>query len=147
MDGPAGKNERTWRAETGRTRPDDVCPKKLMAHGTSSRSLKVSDAFKSFVLDQLSSLGDVVPRSMFGGIGLYLSGVFFGIIAHDTLYLKVDAHNLADYKRAKMKPFKPFPDRPTSMKYYQVPIDVLESANDLVSWARKSVAAARASAP
>jgi TfoX/Sxy family transcriptional regulator of competence genes len=41
-----------------------------------------------------------------------------------------------------MKPFKPFPNRPTMMKYYAVPIDVLESAPELAIWARKSVAAA-----
>ena len=121
-----------------------------MARPASSRSLKVSlkvsDAFKAFALDQLSGLGDVVPRSMFGGVGLYLSGVFFGIIARDALYLKVDGHNLPDYKQAGMKPFKPFSDRPTTMKYYHVPVEVLESADELVSWARKSVAAAGRSA-
>ena len=111
-------------------------------HRPTSHSLKVSDAFKSFVLDQLSGLGDVIPRSMFGGVGLYLSGVFFGIIARDVLYLKVDEHNLPDYKRAKMRPFQPFSDRPTTMKYYEVPLEVLESPDELVSWARKSVAAA-----
>jgi DNA transformation protein len=102
----------------------------------------VTGAFKSFVLDQLSGLGGVTSRSMFGGVGLYASGVFFGILARDVLYLKVGAHNLADYKRARMKPFKPFANRPTSMKYYQVPAGVLENADELVSWAHKSVAAA-----
>ena len=104
------------------------------------------DAFRSFVLDQLSGLGDVVPRSMFGGVGLYVSGVFFGIIAKDVLYLKVDDQNRQDYTRVRMKPFKPFPDRSSSMKYYEVPIHVLESTDELVSWARKSVAAAERSA-
>lgn len=106
----------------------------------------MSDAFKSFVLDQLSGLGEVVAKSMFGGVGLYVSGVFFGIIARDVLYLKVDDQNRQDYTRLRMKPFKPFPDRPSSMKYYQVPIHVLESTDELVSWARKSVAAAERAA-
>jgi DNA transformation protein len=48
-----------------------------------SNSLRVSEAFKSFVIDQLSPLGDIVPRSMFGGVGLYSHGVFFGIMARD----------------------------------------------------------------
>ena len=60
-----------------------------------SRSLKVSDTFKAFVLDQLEELGDVTPKSMFGGVGLYHRGVFFGIIARDTLYLKVGDANRA----------------------------------------------------
>ena len=106
------------------------------------RSLKVTPAFRAFVLDQLDDLGDVVPRAMFGGVGLYCRGVFFGIIARDVLYLKVDAGNLPDYTRAGMKPFKPYADRSGTMRYYAVPLDVLESTRDLVEWARKAVAVA-----
>jgi DNA transformation protein and related proteins len=108
-----------------------------------SRSLKVSDGFKTFVIDQLSSLDNVVPRSMFGGVGLYCRGVFFGIMARDVLYLKADHRNVADYTRAKMKPFKPYNNRPMTMNYYAVPLDVLESGEELVEWAGKAVAAAQ----
>jgi DNA transformation protein len=107
------------------------------------RSLKVSDGFKSFVLDQLEELGDVTPRSMFGGVGLYHRGVFFGLLARDTLYLKVGAGSLADYERAGMKPFRPYPGRQTgTTRYYSVPLEVLESPIDLAAWARKAIAAA-----
>ena len=106
------------------------------------RSLAVSDAFRSFVLDQLEDLGDVVPRSMFGGVGLYSRGVFFGIIARDVLYLKADATTRGEYKRAGMKPFKPYADRAGTMRYYAVPVGVLESASELVEWARKAVVVA-----
>jgi DNA transformation protein len=107
-------------------------------------SLKVSEAFKSFVIDQLSPLGDVVPRPMFGGVGLYCRGVFFGIMACDVLYLKVDHRNVTDYTRAKMTPFKPYQNRPATTKYYAVPVDVLESSAELVEWAGKAVAVAEA---
>jgi DNA transformation protein and related proteins len=106
------------------------------------RSLAVSASFRSFVLDQLEDLGDVTARSMFGGVGLYHRGVFFGIIAHDTLYLKVGDANRADYERAKMKAFNPYPDRAGTMRYHAVPVDVLESAPELAAWARKSIAVA-----
>lgn len=109
-------------------------------------TLKVSDGFKSFVLDQLDTLGDVTPKSMFGGVGLYHRGVFFGILARDTLFLKADEVNRADYVRAGMKPFKPYPRRPSAMQYYEVPLAVLESQLDLTAWARKAVEAARRSA-
>jgi DNA transformation protein and related proteins len=108
-------------------------------------SLHVSDAFKAFVLDQLSGIGEVVPRSMFGGVGLYHRGIFFAILARDVLYLKVDDFNRADYERAGMSPFKPFPGRPTTLKYYAVPVGVLESAGELEVWAHKAVAAAERS--
>src|SRR2546421_1877215 len=105
--------------------------------------LTVTDAFRSFVLDQLGDLGDVAPRSMFGGVGLYHRGVFFGIIAGDVLYLKVDDTNRPEYVKGGMKPFKPYPHRPSTMQYYAVPIDVLESQIDLTAWARKSIAVAK----
>jgi len=109
-------------------------------------SLRVTDGFRSFVLDQLDELGRVTARAMFGGVGLYLDGRFFGIIARDTLYLKVDDGNRSDYERIDMKPFKPYPDRPGTMQYYAVPIDVLESPLDLAQWARKALAAAKRTA-
>lgn len=107
------------------------------------RSLKVSDGFKSFVLDQLEELGDVTPKSMFGGVGLYHRGVFFGILARDTFYLKVDDSNFADYERAKAKPFRPYPNRSGTMRYYAVPLDVLESPIELAAWARKAIAVSK----
>jgi DNA transformation protein len=106
----------------------------------------VTPAFRAFVLDQIEELGEVTPRSMFGGVGLYCRGLFFGIIARDTLYLKVDDRNRPDYVHAGMKPFKPYADRPGTMHYYAVPLDVLESALDLTTWARKAVAAAERAA-
>ena len=118
--------------------------KKRVQRPRTLRSLRVSDAFMSFVLDQLAEVGDVAPKSMFGGVGLYHRGVFFGIIARDTLYLKVGDANRADYQRAKMKPFKPYPGRQGTMKYHAVPLDVLESALELAAWARKAIAVANA---
>jgi DNA transformation protein and related proteins len=108
-----------------------------------SRSLKVSDAFKAFVLDQLDELGDVTPKSMFGGVGFYCNGVFFAIAARDRLYFKVDASSQPQYVAARMKPFRPFPGRRGSMRYYEVPLEVLEIPGELVAWARRAVAAAR----
>jgi DNA transformation protein len=106
------------------------------------RSLRVSTGFKSFVLDQLEELGDVTPRSMFGGVGLYHRGVFFGIVARDTVYFKVGETNRADYKRARTKAFRPYPNRSGVMKYHAVPLEVLESAPELACWARKAIAVA-----
>ena len=108
---------------------------------------RVSDGFTSFVLDQLAELGDVTPKSMFGGVGLYHRDTFFGIIARDRLYLKVGDGNRGDYERAGMKPFKPFADRPGTMNYYAVPIDVLESPTELAAWSRKAIVVAESPKP
>jgi DNA transformation protein len=110
------------------------------------RSLKSSAAFEAFVVDQLAGLGDVTPKKMFGGVGLYCDGVFFGIIARDVLYLKADDHTRARFDAAGAKPFRPYPNRSGSMQYYSVPLEVLESAPELEGWARDAVKAGRRAA-
>jgi DNA transformation protein and related proteins len=107
--------------------------------------LGVTAGFRSFVLDQLAEIDDLVPRSMFGGIGLYCRGVFFGIIAGDRLYLKADDSNRADYESAGESPFRPYPDRAGTMQYYSVPVAILESAPELGEWARRAIRVAERS--
>jgi DNA transformation protein len=100
--------------------------------------LKVSPTFRDYVLAQLDELGDVTPRSMFGAVGLYHRGLFFGIVAGSTLYLKVGEANRRDFERSHAEPFRPYPNRP-STSYFAVPVEILESAQELTAWARKSL--------
>jgi DNA transformation protein and related proteins len=108
--------------------------------------MKTRSGFLAYVLDQLDGIDDVVSRPMFGGTGLYAGTVFFGIIFHDILYLKVDAQTRVEYERVGMKPFMPYAPRTTTMQYYEVPAGVLENGEDLTAWARKAIAAAERSA-
>lgn len=82
-------------------------------------------------------------RRMFGGVGLYSGEQFFGIVAFDRLWFKVDDSNRADYEARKMRPFKPFPDRPMAMSYFEVPAELFDHAEELRIWAMRSVAVAR----
>ena len=79
---------------------------------------------------------------MFGGVGLYANEVFFGIVAANTLYFKVDDTNRRDYEIAASHPFKPYNDKPMTMPYYNVPADVLEDRDTLARWATQAVAVA-----
>jgi DNA transformation protein len=76
---------------------------------------------------------------MFGGVGLYAGDVFFGILAADTLYLKVDDSNRSQYEAEGMRAFRPYADKPVSMSYYQVPARVLEDPDELAAWAAASI--------
>ena len=110
--------------------------------------MAVTDDFLQYVLEQLAGLGHVVPRHMFGGVGLYHEERFFGLIAGDTLYLKVNDSNRGDYEARNMGRFRPFADRPHwSMTYYELPADILEDAEACMAWAQNSVAIAAASKP
>ena len=81
-----------------------------------ARSLASSESFEAFVLDQLAAVGDVLSRKMFGGVGLYNNGVFFGIVANDVLYLKVNDQTKRRYIAAGSTPFKPYADRSGTMR-------------------------------
>lgn len=103
------------------------------------RSLRVSEGFRAYALEQLAGVKHLQPRAMFGGIGLYAGDVFFGIVAADRLYFKVDDSNRAVYEAAGMEPFMPYPGKSMTMSYYQVPVRVLEDADELAAWANASV--------
>jgi DNA transformation protein len=109
------------------------------------KSMRVSAGFRTFVLDQLSSIADLRAKPMFGGFGLYAGDWFFGILAADTLYFKVDETNRSSYEAANAQAFHPFENRPMSMSYFAVPIGVIEAAPVLADWAEGAIAVARAS--
>ena len=108
--------------------------------------MTVNPSYKAYVLEQLQVAGPVVAKSMFGGVGLYRDAVFFGLIANDSLYFKVDDTTRPEYERAGARPFQPYRENSYSMQYYEVPADVLEDRAVLREWATKSVAVARNSA-
>jgi DNA transformation protein and related proteins len=107
--------------------------------------MTVSASYKTYVLEQLQTLGTVTARSMFGGVGLYHQNLFFGLMDDDTLYFKVDDSNRRDYETAGSTAFRPYGDS-YSMHYYEVPVDVLDDRPVLRDWALKALAAARVSA-
>jgi DNA transformation protein and related proteins len=109
--------------------------------------MAVSSDYLDYVRDQLSGLGGVTSRRMFGGAGLYCDEFFFALIDNDTLYLRVNDSNRADFTTRGMGQFRPYPESPQlSTTYYETPADVLEDAAELVAWARRSVTAAMAAA-
>lgn len=105
--------------------------------------MAVQAQYLAYVLEQLAGLSAVRPNRMFGGIGLYSDGLFFGLIDDDTLYFKTSDANIEAYRSRGMPKFMPFPDKTGSvMGYHQVPADIIEDAESLVEWARRSVAVA-----
>lgn len=102
--------------------------------------MSVSADYLTYVTDQLSGFARIGTRRMFGAVGLYADDVFFGLIADDVLYLKVDDTNREDYVVRGGGPFRPYADEPGfSMSYFAVPAEVLEDADELKQWARKAL--------
>ncbi len=109
--------------------------------------MAVSPAFSTHVTDLLKGFGAFGLRRMFGGAGLFRDDLMFGLIADDTLYFKVDDGNRPDFEAQGMRPFTYQVKSRNSrsvMSYFQVPPDLLEEPGELVAWAEKAYAAARA---
>jgi len=109
--------------------------------------MPVTDSFLEFVLEQLDAAGPITAKRMFGGVGLYAGDLFFALLAGDVLYLKADEATRGALEAAGALPFRPYPDRPNgggTMQYYSVPAAILEDRDELVTWATRSVAVARA---
>jgi DNA transformation protein len=94
--------------------------------------------FEDWVLNRLSELGEIAVRPMSGGHGLYWRDVIFGMVFRDRLYFKVDDRSKGEYLARGMGPFRPN-ERQTLKSYFEVPPEVLEDREALLSWAREAI--------
>lgn len=100
--------------------------------------------FVEHIVDTMRGFGSVESKSMFGGWGLYHEGVFFALVAADTLYFKADAENAAAFDAGKLPPFV-YESRVGErivMSYRQAPAEALESPAVMETWARLGYGAA-----
>lgn len=105
------------------------------------------DSFVEYALELLEPLGPVQARAMFGGWGLYLGGVMFGLIIEGGLYLKVDDVTRPAFESAGCEPFiYQGAHKPTAMSYWTVPSDAQDDAHALLPWARRGVEASQRAA-
>jgi DNA transformation protein len=99
------------------------------------------DSFVEFVCDQLTDFEIVTYKAMFGGYGLYCGATFFGIVYDGRLYFKTDDTTRPRYEAWESEPFQPNAKQ-TLKSYYEVPPDMLETAEELCALAEEAVTAA-----
>jgi DNA transformation protein and related proteins len=99
--------------------------------------------FVDHVLELLTPMGEVRARAMFGGYGVYRGDLTIGIVVDDTLYLKVDDDNRADFEAVGSGPFVyDMKGKPMTMSYYRAPEDAMDDQDRLCQWAESAYAAA-----
>jgi DNA transformation protein len=81
---------------------------------------------------------------MFGGHGLYWRDTIFGIVVGDRLYFKVDEQSKGEYLDKGTGPFRRN-ERQTLKSYFEVPSDVLDDPEALLSWAGEAIRAGQSS--
>ena len=104
-----------------------------------------SDSFAEFLSEQLTPLGRVTMRRMFGKTGVFCNGLMFGMVTDDTLYFRVDDHNRAVFKEAESAPPLNYQKKGSTidLSFWRVPERLLDEPDELVTWARAALAAAR----
>jgi DNA transformation protein len=108
--------------------------------------LAVSAEYREFLADLLRPLGPVGIRGMFGGAGVFYGKAMFALIANETLYMKVDASNRAEYEAeaAAQFTYESPSGKIVEFGYFELPERLLDEPDELVRWARKSVEVALA---
>jgi DNA transformation protein and related proteins len=105
--------------------------------------VSVTPAYRTFVIESLGRIEPVTARAMFGGVGLYARGLFFGLIDDDVLYFKVDGSTRGAYEDAGSGPFRPAGEGGAAMAYYELPAELLEGADGLRPWMEAALDVAR----
>src|SRR6202521_4543712 len=104
-----------------------------------------SDSFAGFLREQLAPLGRVAMRRMFGKTGVFCDRLMFAMVTDDTLYFRVDDHNRAVFEEAESFPPLNYEKqgRSIDLAFWRAPERLLDEPDELVTWARAALAAAR----
>ena len=104
-----------------------------------------SREFVDYLVEQLAALGEITTSRLFGGIGLNYEGRMFAFVSKDTLYLKTDEVNRAEFEQAGLPRFRPNSTK-REMPYFQAPAVAIDDRELLCLWARKGIDAAKRTA-
>jgi DNA transformation protein and related proteins len=104
-----------------------------------------SDSFAEFLREQFAPLGHITMRGMFGTTGVFCDGLMFGVVADNTLYFRVDDQNRAAFGEAASFPPLNYRKKGTTidLSFWRAPERLFDEPDELVTWARIALAAAR----
>jgi DNA transformation protein len=102
-----------------------------------------SSEFVEFVVEQMSPIGKLRVRAMFGGYGIYLDDCFIAIIVDDRLYFKADSFTAGEFEAKGLNPFSyVVRGKLVNMKYFEAPPEVFEEPEIMRLWMQKAYGAA-----
>jgi len=104
-----------------------------------------SDGFAEFLRDQLAPLGPITMRRMFGKTGVFCDGFMLGMVTDNTLYFRVDDDNREALKEAESFPPLNYAKKggTIDLSFWRAPERLFDEPDELVTWARAALAAAR----
>ena len=104
-----------------------------------------SESFAEFLREQLVPLGPIAMRRMFGKTGVFCDGFMLGMVRDNTLYFRVDDENRAAFKEAESFPPLNYEKKGgiIDLSFWRAPERLFDEPDELVTWARLALAAAR----
>jgi DNA transformation protein and related proteins len=104
-----------------------------------------SEGFAGFLRDQLAPVGRITVRRMFGKTGVFCDGFMLGMVRDNTLYFRVDDDNRVAFKEAESFPPLNYEKRggAIDLSFWRAPERLFDEPDELVTWARAALAAAR----
>ena len=97
--------------------------------------------FGEWVREHFHALGRLEIKRMFGGAGVYASGVMFALLDDGVVWLKADQALAPALREAGSRQFTyPTKDgRTMSMGYWTLPDSALDDPDEALAWARRSL--------
>src|SRR6516162_304305 len=104
-----------------------------------------SDSFAEFLSEQLSPLGRMTMRRMFGKTGVFCDGLMLGMVTDNTLYFRVDDDNRTAFAEAASFPPLNYEKKGSTidLSFWRAPDRLFDEPDELVRWARIALSAAR----
>jgi len=102
-----------------------------------------------YIAELFAAFGPVMIRRMFGGAGIFVDGMMFGLIADGVIYLKSDEHTIPTFKREGLGPFsyETKTGTHTLASYWRMPERLYDDPEELARWATQALETARRTAP
>jgi len=103
----------------------------------------IEKEFVSYVVELMQLIGPVHAKRMFGGYGIFIEELMFGLVADNVLYLKADSETVNEFIEKELEAFTySKKGKEFKMSYYQAPEEALEEREEMNIWANKAYSAA-----
>lgn len=101
-----------------------------MLNSLHKKITSIKNEYVEYIKEQLSPLGIITAKRMFGGYGVYANKIIVGIIVDNELYLKITNHS--NNSEAEMTQFTyTRNNKIVKLPYWKIPEEILEDPKKL----------------
>lgn len=102
--------------------------------------MQMKSSLANYVTEQLTFLGPISNRPIFGAVGIFVEERLLGIVANEVLYLHTGPANRGDYLSRGSRQFKPYPNAfDLTTDHHEVPRDILDDVDQLKVWGERAL--------